>query len=203
MERSKRGALRGVCGVSAEYRQKLVNWLTSMLVLLLITVVASLYEWLRYFTYIASAEYYNPEWFLGVIVGALGGYSIYFVFLWFWHFADFVQQMTWTNRILAWLMGYPLLVSLLLLIGASNLFVQSGWLDDLGCPQIVTPPEGPTFSGGCGSPTPWWKELIGIALVFALLFVSFSKLLVVLAFHATQLSRKALSLLQSDGKNHA
>lgn len=185
--------------MSAEYRQKLVNWLTSMLVLLTIVFANALYGWFTRLRYLVPIdEPSNIDLYL-LFAGPLEGFAIYFVVLWFWHISDFIQQERWTNRWLGLLTSYRLLITLLLLIGASTLFIQSGWLDDLGCPEINNPPGVFTFDG-CGAWTPWWKEMIGVVLVLSLLFSAFSKVLAVLASYTIRLSQKALSLLQSDDK---
>ncbi|WP_151972911.1 hypothetical protein [Erythrobacter sp. EC-HK427] len=185
--------------MSAEYRQKLVNWLTSMLVLSLLILATSLYDWLEEVYSVREVGRFRDEWLYGPLGEALRGYIIFFVLLWFWHMADFFQQAPWSNPWLMRFTDHRLISVLLLLLGASLLFYRTDWLNDLGCPEVIDSPAAFAFDG-CGAWTPWWKDVIFLALVLALLGLTIMKVVLVLASYVTRMRKWALSLLQSGDK---
>lgn len=154
--------------MSAEYRRKLVNWLTSMLVLHLIVLVSLLYEWLTRTVDALALNPDSPEIWAWLLSESISAYIVYLSIFCIWHGSEFAQRGTPGSRWVQMLGSYRALIGVFCLLGLSILFNQTRWLDDLGCPEEVLPPGVFVFDG-CGSWTPWWKELI--LLILALSFV--------------------------------
>lgn len=188
--------MRGVGEVSAEYRQKLVNWLTSMLVLPTIILVNWLYNWFTRVQILLPSQEDGFQLIARTMVSPAESFAYFLPILLLWHFADFLQQNEPSNRWVANLTNYRWVVWLLVLIGASTLFNQTGWLNGLGCPEVNVPGG----FDGCGSWTPFWKLLIGAVCFLALLAAAFLKTLLMLAQRATPLRKWALSILQRGDK---
>ena len=166
--------------MSPAYRRKLVDWLTSMMVLHLFVIAWALHDW--YFNVVPLLSL-NPDdagLRLQSIRFAVEIYVPVFIVIAIWHGADFIQRGQIANRWLSGFAAYRVLLVVFLLWIASAFFVQSDWLNDLGCPEVRNPPGVFTLDG-CGAWTPWWKELIGIFVTLALLAVAAGKAVLALA----------------------
>ncbi len=181
-----------MCGVSAEYRQKLVNWLTSMLVLHTICAALFAMDWFNRLSLILPYNEGSAWLILEAIIWNVPSFVFFFGALLIWHLADFAQPDRVMRRWFEFLGNYHLLVVVLCLVGLSALFNQSGWLNDIGCPEENFPPNAFVFDG-CGSWTPFWKEAILMALTFAFVLLVLGKLILAIAYRATGLRKWALS----------
>ena len=148
-----------VCGLSAAYRRKLRHWLTSMLVLHLFVLTSGGYEWFSRTLPHLHLNSDNPDVWIWPINQALGGYIILFILLWTWHLGDFIQRGESRIRLLRHAANYRVPLGLLCFYAAAFFFNQSSFLNDLGCP--VVDPDVFMFDG-CGSWTPFWKQLFAI-----------------------------------------
>ncbi|PIW54851.1 MAG: hypothetical protein COW16_09085 [Sphingomonadales bacterium CG12_big_fil_rev_8_21_14_0_65_65_10] len=148
--------------MSAEYRLKLVNWLTSMMLLMLMSSLMALHEW---FTWLPKTYALNRPFSDQIITlfGAIDFFQWMFLPVALWHFADFVEART-TKIALA---AYRNVSALVAALGIAAIFHQSLWLNDLFCPELELPPNVLMFDG-CGSWTPLWKTAIFLCLFIAL-----------------------------------
>jgi hypothetical protein len=155
--------------VTDAYRQKLLNWFTSMLIVLLISIIPILYFWFvrlpERMSYIRGvSEFVFP------LEESLSWYATVFVPLLIWHVGDFTHKYRYSSSLANLVNGYKPLAGLLCALGLSVMLITSGFLDDLGCPELDLP-EGVYQFDGCGSWTPNWKIWLttGIWLAICLL----------------------------------
>jgi hypothetical protein len=139
--------------VTEAYRQKLLNWLTSMLMLLLISIIPLEYFW---FFELPRITYFYIDDIRAILEPSLTWYVVIFVPLFFWHLGDFTRNSGFSSAFARLVSGYKLLAALLVALGLFVVLQTSTFLNDFGCPEVDLP-EGVYQFDGCGSWTPEWK----------------------------------------------
>ena len=148
--------------VTDAYRQKLLNWFTSMLLVLLISMMPTLYFW---FVRLPERMSYirGVDEFVFPLGESLLWYASGFVPLLIWHVGDFTNNYRSSSSLVRWLNSYKLIAGLLGVLGLSMILTASRFLDDLGCPEVNLP-EGVYQFDGCGSWTPEWKMWLTMSI---------------------------------------
>lgn len=161
-------------GMNAAYRSKLRNWLTSMLVLLLIHALLFVEHWYFHLSHLLPHNP-NPAMLVleSIILGA-EGYVVILIVCFAWHFADFVERGSARSGLPRFFDHYRVFLAVLCFYGAGQLFLQSSFLNDLGCPEIDFP-EGQFGFDGCGAWTPDWKMWISVPFAYVLPILSLGK----------------------------
>jgi uncharacterized membrane protein YfhO len=157
-------------------RQKLLNWLTSMLVLMLLTVLGLVHDW---FVIIPERLRWSQSVSDHVIVLAngLSVYMLLFIPVFLWHVSDFVQSSTSENQLVRAFASFRLFLASVILTCLASILMVSPWLNDLFCPVVELPPGVFEFDG-CGSWTPWWKEVLLLACLLSLCVLVLGKITV-------------------------
>lgn len=148
--------------MSAEFRTKLIHWLTSMMLLTLMSSLVALHNW-----FIWLPETNTVNWTLSdqiiTLYSAIDLFQWIFIPIALWHFSDFVEAPNTKSAIAR----YRYIAGMIFALGIASIFHQSIWLNDLFCPEVQLPPNVLVFDG-CGSWTPPWKTAIFLALYVAL-----------------------------------
>ncbi|WP_340588392.1 hypothetical protein [Erythrobacter alti] len=161
--------------MSAAYRCKLRHWLMSMLVLHLFVLTFAGFQWFARALPDLPLSSENSSIWIWPINQSIEVYILLFALLWLWHLGDFIQRGESRNHALKLAASYRLPLGLLCFHDAAAFFNQSSFLNDLGCPERFPDPEF-LILDGCGSWTPWWKELLATIPLIGLLVASLVKL---------------------------
>lgn len=158
-------------------QSKLLNWLSSMLSLLLISVVLAGHFW--FVVLPDRVQYIGHEvWqYLPPLGSHLMTFAVGFGPLVVWHLGDLFQANQPRRSILKILDKYELLYGWLLAWGLVALLGQTEFLNDLGCPPVE---QGPTTFGfdGCGSFTPAWKQALFLFVSLVICVICLAKLII-------------------------
>lgn len=117
--------------MSEAYRQKLLNWWCSMLVLLLLAISAIAARWLFYVPFMmmmTEVESVRIEWMLDPMLH----YFIWFLPLAFWHVADAFQLGQPSGRWARAIASYPAMIGSFLLLSTTLVFMASGLWESSG-----------------------------------------------------------------------
>ncbi|GEM_PF-1580142 len=164
------------------YRQKLLNWLTSMGVLILVTnlCLASYWffnrpvGWIR--TYDLDGNRIGPEgWSLidwaGPMSGNLGVFVVGFLVFAAWHLLDLIQRRPASEYPATLMSGYNGFVSTVMFHGLMQAFRVSGRFEFTECARNA---DGEIVFGFDGCRTyivPWLEWATGIAMLLLVVLV--------------------------------
>ena len=158
---------------------KLVNWWASVLLGLLISMTPALHSLSRQWPEDVAdmggvfAVYRLGEWLIIL--------AVILVPLLIWHLSDLLGSPQMKAGWLRAVTRYRVLAVLLIAFGLSVLLSVTGFLNDLGCPDVA-PADGVFRFYGCGSRTPEWKLLLARGLWFSICAVALLKLVAAVFF---------------------
>jgi hypothetical protein len=134
--------------VDEDYRQRLLNWFCSILLLLLVCALTLLLAW-RIIT--INFSFYGGPAGIDKYAGPMGvsffAYVMYFPAIAFWHFCDFLERKQGKLPWKGWFSSYRSFLVLLLLASPIAVFAASRGVELTGCYGVFNVPT-PTFSPG-------------------------------------------------------
>ncbi|NRD88465.1 hypothetical protein C8024_01805 [Sphingopyxis sp. BSNA05] len=154
--------------MTSEYRQKLLNWLTSMAILMAVTVFSLAAKWFLGLWMMTSV---NTTDKFADIAGPMGeaflAYPIFFLPLLVWHSFDFIQEQKPNSRWAANLSSYPPLLASIAISGIAFILISSGEFTVMHCPEPMGPEFG--FQHCFHGPATWLNFLFYMPLLISFL----------------------------------
>ena len=159
--------------MSEAYREKLMRWFTSMLLLGLGTALYTLILWFNKFLNVWGGPDWSHAYFFAF--AAVFYFSVFPPVL-LWHVGDFILLKPFQNRWLRIFLKYEIMIGIIVWLSAIAIVVELGVLDDLFCPRNVQ-----YGFDGCGSWTPDWLVWTHGLSLLTLAIVALTKLIASIA----------------------